>query len=258
MSGPPRLMLTTVAPCSAAHCMPARIHDSAQPNSTHTLPSSSCAPGATPVYRPLEAAPVPAMVEATWVPWPTRSRSSSSPSVKLRRRGTWPARSGWVASMPVSSTATVSAGAVEPGRPGRRRADLRHAHVERRLAQTVEPDRGDARPEAFRRDAGGGAGEAAPHLRGGVRPGAHGERPHRGQVPRHLHAGGGQRRPGRGPAGGDRGAALRRPVLHDQRQVGAPCRSRTRAGWSRRTGAGPAARTAAGAGRRPVSRTGVR
>ena len=53
--------------------MPARIDDSAQPESSQTLPSSSFASGATPLYLPPEAAPLPAMVDATWVPCPTVS-----------------------------------------------------------------------------------------------------------------------------------------------------------------------------------------
>ncbi len=46
----PRLRLTTCAPWSAAHCIPARIAESEQPPSapTQTLPSSSRASGATP------------------------------------------------------------------------------------------------------------------------------------------------------------------------------------------------------------------
>ena len=107
VSNPPRLMLMTSAPCSAAHCMPARIDDSGQPSRTHTLPSSSCAPGATPRYWPPEAAPLPAMVDATWVPCPMKSPSCSRPSVKFSDPMIRPDRSGWVASTPVSSTATV-------------------------------------------------------------------------------------------------------------------------------------------------------
>lgn len=38
------------------------------PLSPRTLPISSFAPGATPLREPCEAAPVPATVEATWVP----------------------------------------------------------------------------------------------------------------------------------------------------------------------------------------------
>ncbi len=63
------------------------------------------ASGATPRYFPPEAAPLPAMVEATWVPCPTMSSGFVS-SVKLRDSATLPARSGWVRSTPVSSTAT--------------------------------------------------------------------------------------------------------------------------------------------------------
>ncbi|RAO49918.1 hypothetical protein ONO86_02401 [Micromonospora noduli] len=114
VSQPLRLMLTTAAFFStAAHCMPARIAESLQPASSQTLPSSSVASGATPRYLPPEAAPVPAMVEATWVPWPTVSRASAT-SVKLRASATLPARSGWVASTPVSSTATDTPVPVNP------------------------------------------------------------------------------------------------------------------------------------------------
>ena len=68
---PPRLMLTTSAPWSTAHCMPARtIESSPLPVSSSTLPTSRSAPGATPLRRPPEAAPLPAIVAATCVPWP--------------------------------------------------------------------------------------------------------------------------------------------------------------------------------------------
>ena len=42
-----------------------------RPLSLSTLPTSSRAPGATPRSIASEAPPVPAIVEATWVPWPT-------------------------------------------------------------------------------------------------------------------------------------------------------------------------------------------
>ena len=69
VSVPPRLMLTTFAFTSvAAHSIPARIAESGQPPCSQTLPSYSFASGATPLYLPPDAAAVPAIVEATWVP----------------------------------------------------------------------------------------------------------------------------------------------------------------------------------------------
>ncbi len=53
----------------AAHSMPAMIHDSwPLPSELSTLPTASRAPKATPRSCPSEALPVPATVEATWVP----------------------------------------------------------------------------------------------------------------------------------------------------------------------------------------------
>src|SRR5262249_29419900 len=86
--------------------------DSSQPNVVHTLPSITFASGATPLYLPPEAAPEPAMMLDTWVPCPT---SSVMPSpVKSCESVTTPDRSGWVASYPVSSTATVTPCPVNP------------------------------------------------------------------------------------------------------------------------------------------------
>jgi hypothetical protein len=70
------------------------------------LPTSSLAPGATPLYFPPEAAPLPAMVLATWVPWPWWS-TASAVVLKFFISAMRPAKSGWVGSMPVSRTATV-------------------------------------------------------------------------------------------------------------------------------------------------------
>ncbi len=69
---PPRLMLTMRASWSrAAHSMPAMIQDSMpRPLLSSTRPTCSRAPGATPRSSPSEAAPVPAIVEATCVPCP--------------------------------------------------------------------------------------------------------------------------------------------------------------------------------------------
>lgn len=43
------------------------------PQSSSTLPFRSRAPGATPLYFPPDFAPLPATVDATWVPWPNLS-----------------------------------------------------------------------------------------------------------------------------------------------------------------------------------------
>ena len=69
LGSPPRLMLTTSAPFATAHCIPARTAESSPvPVWSRTLPIISRAPGATPPWTPGSAAPVPAIVEATWVP----------------------------------------------------------------------------------------------------------------------------------------------------------------------------------------------
>jgi hypothetical protein len=57
---------------------------------------------------PPGAAPELPMVAATWVPWPTRSSVSESTSVKFCAAATRPARSGWVLSTPLSTTATLT------------------------------------------------------------------------------------------------------------------------------------------------------
>jgi hypothetical protein len=65
-SGSPRLMLTTSAR-AAAHSMPSMIQeDCPKPSSPSTFPTTSSAPGATPLLSPADAAPEPAIVEATW------------------------------------------------------------------------------------------------------------------------------------------------------------------------------------------------
>ena len=68
----------------AAHSMPAMIPESLPAAVVvEDLADHRSAPGATPFSLPPEAAPVPAMVEATWVPCPLRSMMSS-PGTKLR------------------------------------------------------------------------------------------------------------------------------------------------------------------------------
>ncbi len=108
VSMPPRLMLTMSAPCAAAHSMPARMPESSpKPASSRTLPLRIFAPGATPLYVPLDWAPVPAAMDATCVPWPTTSPVVGA-DVKFLAAVTWPLRSGWVASTPVSRTAILT------------------------------------------------------------------------------------------------------------------------------------------------------
>lgn len=104
VSRPPRLMLMTSAPWATAQSTPAMMPESSPtPRSSSTFALISRAPGATPLNR-ASLAPVPAAVEATCVPCPSRSWASGEP-LKLRSAATRPARSGWVASMPVSTTA---------------------------------------------------------------------------------------------------------------------------------------------------------
>src|SRR5690606_27901472 len=62
---PPMLNETMSAPiCRVAHSIPAIIDENGQlPASVQTRPLINVAPGATPMWRPSEAAPLPAMVE---------------------------------------------------------------------------------------------------------------------------------------------------------------------------------------------------
>ncbi len=100
-------METMSAPSAFAHSMASMIPESApEPSSLRTLPTSRSAAGATPLFAPSDAAPDPAMVEATCVPWPFLS-STSSPGMKLRVPTRRSLTSGWSASMPVSRTATL-------------------------------------------------------------------------------------------------------------------------------------------------------
>ncbi len=93
VTAPPRLRLATVAPCAAAHSIPAMIPEVLpKPKSSSTFPLSSVASGATPLYLPPDAAPVPAAMLATWVPCPTRSAVSPE-SEKFADASIRPARS---------------------------------------------------------------------------------------------------------------------------------------------------------------------
>src|SRR5690606_25360231 len=171
-------MFTMSAPCCTAHSM-ASIRSLVEPlpRSSSTLPLIRSTPGATPPYRPPDAAPEPAMMEATCVPWPCRS-SAVSEAEKFPEATTLPARSGWAGPGPavggvgggrvprgagpagqvrmVGVDARVQAGdrdAAPVGTlpPGRRRADLAGAVGERRLDRTVQPDLAETVERAGRR-----------------------------------------------------------------------------------------------------------
>ena len=114
LGSPPRLRLATLVWRAAAHSMPAITPDSKpNPVSSRTLALSRAASNATPLRCPSAAAPAPAMVAATRVPWP-RWSPGSGVSEKLAWPARSPARSGCVASMPLSRTATVTPAPVRP------------------------------------------------------------------------------------------------------------------------------------------------
>ncbi len=111
----PRLMLTTRACCPTAHSMPATICEYVpQPVSSRTLPTTSRVSGATPAYRPREAAPLPVMIDATCVPCPLRSIGPTASPVKSADAATASERSGWFGSIPESSTAVRTPAPVRP------------------------------------------------------------------------------------------------------------------------------------------------
>src|SRR5665213_3631956 len=72
-----------------------------------TLIDTRSAPGASPVYRPLELAPLPATSPATKVPCPYWSVKGELPPVRSTPPMTRLPKSGRLALMPVSRTATV-------------------------------------------------------------------------------------------------------------------------------------------------------
>ena len=134
---------------SPAHSMASMIHESwPEPSAPSTLPTSRSAPSATPRCVPSLAAPVPAIVEATWVPWPFGSQATSSPGTKLVDSGEHAAREvgvGVVVAGVEHGDGDAVAGVTR--RPTPRGADPRHARVERRLHLAVEVDRLDAAAE---------------------------------------------------------------------------------------------------------------
>ena len=104
----PRDRLMTSAPFCAAHSTPAiTLLMRPLPLSASTLATMIDAPGATPTYLPLLAAPEPAAIEATWVPWPLPSSTDPLPE-KSEVKPIRPSKSGWLESIPVSTTQIVT------------------------------------------------------------------------------------------------------------------------------------------------------
>ncbi len=108
-TAPPRLRLTTLAPWSTTHLMPAITSASSAVDPLKTLATTSWASGATPATPRLLSLMAAAM-PATWVPWPKSSWADpvhlrAFPSVlrQLVDSTMWPARSSWVRSTPVST-----------------------------------------------------------------------------------------------------------------------------------------------------------
>ena len=129
---------TTRAPSVAAHSMPAMMSDVSQFRPPQTLPiirSASGAIAAVLAARSRSAARRPSRRHGC------RGRSvdhvvvAVKPLVAMTR----PLRSGWVASYPLSRTATFTPLPVTPAAPGRGRADLRHAAIQVRRDPAVQP-----------------------------------------------------------------------------------------------------------------------
>jgi hypothetical protein len=73
--------VTTRARWAAAHSIPAMMPDSLpKPKSSRTLPLSRLASKATPLRSPPDRTPVPATIEAKWVPCPARSVVEPDPA----------------------------------------------------------------------------------------------------------------------------------------------------------------------------------
>ena len=122
-SSPPRLMLITLAPWSAAHRMPCASTDIVLSLGACCRTSQSLASTFTGMTLTLNAIPdgprlllvLSAIVPVTWVPWPSESSGSASFQMKSKPSTKWvPARSGawakpplFLYATPVSSTATV-------------------------------------------------------------------------------------------------------------------------------------------------------
>ena len=96
------------------------------------LPVEQRRPGRHPGVGAIRSGPLPATIEATWVPCPNRSVAVSD-SVKFSSPTTRPARSGWVASMPLSSTATVTPDPSNPPPGPHRRQSGARSHPARPL-----------------------------------------------------------------------------------------------------------------------------
>ena len=99
--------------CARTHSIPRTTEDSRPPpmlSSTRTSTMSAC--GATPTNSPADAAPLPAIVPAMWVPCPPGSAVTLL-SAKLTDAITRSPRSGFAAT-PESSTATATPRPVVP------------------------------------------------------------------------------------------------------------------------------------------------
>jgi hypothetical protein len=109
--GPPRLRLMTraslvTAKCSALPSVKLLQRVSWRVISQQARKAISLACGAMPAMpRPLPACA--AMMPATAVPW-LSAASGKATSTKFWRSASWPARSGWLASTPLSTTATIT------------------------------------------------------------------------------------------------------------------------------------------------------
>ena len=123
---PPRLMLTTSAPRSAGPLHAGEDRRLGAPDAAQTLPSSSVAPGATPLYLPPDggAGAGDRRRDVGAVPVVVGRRRGSS--VKFAPATTRPAGPGGSASIPVSSTATFTPlRCTRPARPLARRSAAR-------------------------------------------------------------------------------------------------------------------------------------
>ncbi|CAM5249005.1 hypothetical protein SCALM49S_00633 [Streptomyces californicus] len=101
---PPRLMLATDGPLAlaATQSIPAMTCSVVpEPLSSRTRTATMSAFLATPCAAP-------AMVPATWVPWPLPSSASSSLSTASKPEVARPSKSSWVTRTPVSMTYAVT------------------------------------------------------------------------------------------------------------------------------------------------------
>ncbi len=105
---PPSERLITLAPCVRAQSMPTAMSASLpDPVESRTLTGITLALGATPT-TPRALFVRAATTPLTSVPCPLSSCGGDDGLNTLRPVTSWPARSGWFRSVPVSTTATVT------------------------------------------------------------------------------------------------------------------------------------------------------